>query len=85
MVVFAFEKLEAPQVGTELLELEGEFNILVGLVALQQCHVVLSHPAALKLFLCDQVHTEIFDTGTHALAWPESGTHNVHLVPELRV
>lgn len=85
VVVFAFEELEAPQVGTELLELESELDILVGLVAVQQRHVVLRHPAPLKLFLCDQVHTEIFNTGAHALAQHESGTHDVHFIPNLRV
>lgn len=85
MVVFASKKLKAPQVGTEFLKLEGELDVLVWLVAVQQRHVALLHPAALKLFLCDQVHTEIFDTGACALARPESGTHNVHFVPDLRV
>lgn len=85
MVVFAFEELKAPQVWAELLELEGELDVLVGLVAVQQRHISLRHPAALKLFLCDQVHTEIFDAGACALARPESGTHNVHFVPNLRV
>lgn len=85
VVVFAFEELEAPQVGAELLELEGELDVLVGLVAVQQRPTALRHPAALELFLCDLVHTEIFDTGARALARPESGAHNVHFVPNLRV
>lgn len=85
MVVFAFEELKAPQVGTELLKLEGELDVLVWLVAVQQCHIAFRHPAALKLFLCDQVHTEIFDTGACALARSETGTHNVHFVTDLRV
>lgn len=85
MVVFAFEELETPQVWAELLEFKGELDVLVGLVAVQQCHVALLHPAALNLFLCDQVHTEIFYPSVCALARPESGTHNVHFVPDLWV
>lgn len=85
MVVFAFDELKAPQVGAELLELEGKLDVLVRLVAVQQRRIALLYPAALKLFLCNQVHTEILDVGARALARLESGTHNVHFVPNLRV
>lgn len=85
MIVFSFQKLQAPQVGTELLKLEGELHVLVGLVTVEQRHVALSDPTALQLLFGNKIDPEVFDVRLLSGACLDSGTHNVHFVPDLGV
>lgn len=55
IIVPPFEELQTPQVGAELLELEGELYILVGFVTVQQGCVCLVNGAALHLTSRDKV------------------------------
>lgn len=83
VVVLPLEKLETPKVGAELLELEGELDVAVRLITAQQGRVYLVNDAALHLAEGHQVNSVelLFTPWGHV--W--SGTHNVHLVSNLRI
>ncbi|KAF3832768.1 hypothetical protein F7725_026433 [Dissostichus mawsoni] len=77
------DELQAPQVGAELLKLEGELYILVRFVTVQQGRVRLVDGAALYLTSGDKVHSVelLFPPGGSICP----GTHDIHLVPNLRI
>lgn len=77
------EELQTPQVGAELLKLEGELHVLLGLVAVQQRRVGLVDAAALQLALGHQVDPVELLFAPAGVLGP--GAHDVHLVPDLRV
>lgn len=83
VVVFAPEELQAPKVGAELLKLEGELDVLVGLDAVEQGRVGLGDGAALQLLSRHHVYLVIL----HSIAHPtvHAGAHNVQLIPNLGV
>lgn len=83
VVVFSSEELQAPEVGTELLELESEFDVLVGFDAVQQRRVGLRHRARLQLLVRNHVEFVVLDS-VHGAAL-HSRTHNVHFVADLRI
>lgn len=76
-------ELQTPQVGAELLELERVLHVLVGLVAVQQEHVHLVDGAALHLTPGDHVDSVELLLGPGGTV--RSGTHDVHLVSNLRI
>lgn len=83
VIVPPLEELQTPQVGAELLELEGELYVLVGLVAVEQGRVLLGDGAGLYLTSGDQVHSVELLLCPGGSICP--GTHNVHLIPDLGV
>lgn len=83
VIVPPSEELQTPQVGTELLELERVLHVLVGFVAVQQEHVRLVHGAALHLALGD--HVDSVELLLSPGGTDRAGTHNVHLVSNLRI
>lgn len=83
VVILPLEELQAPQVGAELLELQGELYVLVRFDTVQQRRVGLGDGAALQLLPGNHVHLVVLNAVTHAAVHPR--THNVQLVPDLRV
>lgn len=83
IIVLPFEELQAPQVGAELLELEGELDVPVRFVAVQQGRVCLVDGAALQLTSGDQVDSVKLLLGSRGSVVP--GTHDIHLVTDLRI
>lgn len=83
VVVFSSEELQAPEVGTELLELKSEFDVLVGFDAVQQRRVGLRHRARLQLLVRNHVEFVVLDS-VHGAAL-HSRTNNVHFVADLRI
>lgn len=83
IIVPPSEELQTPQVGTELLELERVLHVLVGFVAVQQEHVRLVHGAALHLTLGDHVDSVVLLLNPGGTV--RAGTHDVHLVSNLRI
>lgn len=83
VVVSPSEELQAPQIGAELLKLEGELDVLVGLYAVEERRVGLGDGAALQLLPRHHVYLVIL----HAIASPavHAGAHNVQLIPDLGV
>lgn len=83
VIVPPLEELQTPQVRAELLKLECEFDVPVGLVTVQERCVRLVKGAALHLTSGDQVHS------VELLLFPQRricpGTYNVHLVSYLRI
>lgn len=83
VVVFSSEELQAPEVGTELLELEGKFDVLVGFDAVQQRRVGFGHRARVQLLAGNHVEFVVLDSVQGAALY--SRTHDVHLIADLRV
>lgn len=83
IIVPPFEELQTPQVGAELLELERELHIPVRFVTVQQGCVRLVDGAALHLTPGDQVDSVELLLRPRGSVW--AGTHDVHLVPNLRI
>ena len=83
VVVSPPEELQAPQIRAELLKLEGELDVLVGLDAVEERRVGLGDGAALQLLPGHHVHLVIL----HAIGHPavHAGAHNVQLIPDLGV
>lgn len=83
VVVSPSEELQAPQIGAELLKLEGELDVLVGLDAVEERRVGLGDGAALQLLPGHHVHLVIL----HAIGHPavHARAHNVQLIPDLGV
>lgn len=83
VIVPPLEELQTPQVGAELLKLERELHVLLGLVTVQQRRVRLVDGAALHLGLGHQV--DLVELPVPPGGGLSPGTHDVHLVPYLRV
>lgn len=83
VVVFSSEELQAPKVRTELLELQSEFDVLVGFHAVQQRCVGLGHRARVQLLTRNHVEFVVLDSvhGAALYSW----THNVHFITDLRI
>lgn len=83
VVVPSPEELQSPQVGAELLKLQGKLDVLVGLDAVEQRRVGLGDGAALQLLPGHHVHLVVL----HTLANPAIHTwaHNVQFIPNLGV
>lgn len=83
VVVATPEELQAPQVRAELLKLEGELDVLVGLDAVEERRVGLGDSAGLQLLPGYHVHLVILHAVGDAVV--HAGAHDVQLVPNLRV
>ena len=83
VVVLATEELQAPEVGAELLELEGELDVLVRLDAVEQRRVGLGDGAALQLLPGNHVHLVVLHPVTGATV--HARAHDVQLVADLWV
>lgn len=82
VVVFPSEELQAPQVGAELLKLQGELDVLVGLHTVEQRRVSLGDGAALQLLPGNHVDLVILHPISYSVhTWADY----VQLIPYLRV